>query len=191
MIEVGIRSPPGMLLICIHHALYPMYDAHCFVAVYFAAVLLTHWPLGDFNSILCRSFSSDFFVNGGWGISYEIALDLTDDKSTLVQAMAWCRQATSHYLNQCWPKSMPPNGVTRPQWVKVIFKCMWYMCSHSSGLLHFTIKFQHAGRDLARLLDTCKMAAKLQTITLISFSSTKIGNFDHLLIEVCSSGCDW
>ena len=25
-------------------------------------------------------------------------LDLTDDKSTLVQLMAWCRQATSHYL---------------------------------------------------------------------------------------------
>ena len=32
--------------------------------------------------------------------------------------MAWCRQATSHYLNQCWPRSLPPYGVTRPQWVK-------------------------------------------------------------------------
>ena len=58
-------------------------------------------------------------VNGGWGISYEIALrwmpqDLTDDKSTLVQVMAWCRQATSHYLSQCWPRSMSPYGVTRP-----------------------------------------------------------------------------
>ena len=31
--------------------------------------------------------------------------------------MAWCRQATSHYLSQCWPRSMSPNGVTRPQWV--------------------------------------------------------------------------
>ena len=44
--------------------------------------------------------------------------DLTDDKSTLVQVMAWCRQATSHYLNQCWPRSPTPYGVTRPQWVK-------------------------------------------------------------------------
>ena len=44
--------------------------------------------------------------------------DLTDDKSTLVQVMAWCRQATSHYLSQCWPSSMSPYGVTRPQWVK-------------------------------------------------------------------------
>ena len=61
-------------------------------------------------------------VNGGWGISYEIALrwmplDLTDDKSTLVQVMAWCCQATSHYLNQCWPRSPMLYGVTRPQWV--------------------------------------------------------------------------
>ena len=56
-------------------------------------------------------------------ISCEIALiwmspDFADDQSTLVQVMAWCRQAPSHYLNQCWPRSLPPYGVTRPQWVK-------------------------------------------------------------------------
>ena len=44
---------------------------------------------------------------------------LTDDKSTLVQVMAWCRQATSHYLSQCWPRSLLPYGVTRPQWVNL------------------------------------------------------------------------
>ena len=31
--------------------------------------------------------------------------------------MAWCREATSHYLSQCWPRSLMPYGVTRPQWV--------------------------------------------------------------------------
>ena len=31
--------------------------------------------------------------------------------------MAWCRQATSHYLSQCWPRSMSPYGVIGPQWV--------------------------------------------------------------------------
>ena len=61
-------------------------------------------------------------MNGGWGISYGIALrwmplDLTDDKSTLVQVMTWCRQATSHNLTQCWPRSMSSNGVTSPQWL--------------------------------------------------------------------------
>ena len=44
--------------------------------------------------------------------------NLTDDKSTLVQVMAWCRQATSHYLSQWWPRSLSPYGVTRPHWVK-------------------------------------------------------------------------
>ena len=47
-----------------------------------------------------------------------MSLDLTEDKSTLVQVMAWCRQATSHYLSQCWPRSVSPYGVIRPQWVK-------------------------------------------------------------------------
>ena len=36
-----------------------------------------------------------------------MSLDLTDDKSILVQVMAWCRQATSHYLSQCWPTPVP------------------------------------------------------------------------------------
>ena len=55
--------------------------------------------------------------------SYEIVLwrmpkHQIRDKSTLVQVMAWCHQATSHYLSQCWPSSLSPYGITRPQWVK-------------------------------------------------------------------------
>ena len=58
----------------------------------------------------------------GWGISCKIALrwlplDLTDEKLTLVQVMAWCHQTTSFYLSQCWSRSLSPNGVTRSQWV--------------------------------------------------------------------------
>ena len=58
----------------------------------------------------------------GWVISLEIALrclsqDYTDDLATLVQVMAWCRQATIHYLSQCCPISLSPYGVTRLQWV--------------------------------------------------------------------------
>ena len=60
---------------------------------------------------------------GGWDFFCKIALrwmllDLIDDKSTLVQVMAWCRQAKSHYLSQCWPRSMSPYGNIRPQWFK-------------------------------------------------------------------------
>ena len=44
----------------------------------------------------------------GWYVSCEISLrwmslDLMDDKSTLVQVMAWCCQATTNYLSQCDP----------------------------------------------------------------------------------------
>ena len=58
-------------------------------------------------------------------ISFEIALrwmsvDLTDNKSTLVQVMAWCHQATSHYLIQCWPRSVSPFGSTRPNVLKLL-----------------------------------------------------------------------
>ena len=61
--------------------------------------------------------------------SYDNALrwmpqDLTDDKSTLDQVMAWCHQATSHYLSQCWPRFLSPYGVTRPQWVNTSHK-LW------------------------------------------------------------------
>ena len=67
-------------------------------------------------------FKLNSFIDG-WAISCEIALrgmswDLTDDTSTLVQVMAWCCLATSHYLIQCWASAMPLYGITRPQWVK-------------------------------------------------------------------------
>ena len=41
--------------------------------------------------------------------------DFTDSKSTLDQAMAWCRQAASHYLSQCWKMFLSSHGVNRPQ----------------------------------------------------------------------------
>ena len=61
-------------------------------------------------------------VIGGWSISCKIVLkwmpmDLTDGKSTLVQVVAWCCQAIRHYLSQCWPRSVLPYGIIRPQWV--------------------------------------------------------------------------
>ena len=54
-------------------------------------------------------------VIDGWSISFEI-MNVT---GLLVQVMAWCRQATSHYLSQCWPRYQSPYGVTRPEWVKL------------------------------------------------------------------------
>ena len=84
-----------------------------------------------------------------WGIYCEIAfrwmsLDLIDDESTLVQVMAWCHQATSHYLSQCWPRSLLPHGITRPQWVNSLapWRCG---CNLKSVIFKFIIQNSSLG----------------------------------------------
>ena len=42
--------------------------------------------------------------------------------------MAWCRQATSHYLSQCWPRSLSAYGITKLQWVNFWHRLhCWYI----------------------------------------------------------------
>ena len=70
-----------------------------------------------------------------WSTQYEIVRKwmseiLTNEKSTLLQVMAWCHQATSHYLSQRWPRSMLPYGITRPQWVKTTTQISWKHSQH-------------------------------------------------------------
>ena len=45
-----------------------------------------------------------------------ISQNSCDDDLTSVQVSAWCRQAASHYLSQCWPRYMSPYGTTGLQW---------------------------------------------------------------------------
>ena len=57
-------------------------------------------------------------------VSWTLALmwipqNFTNEKLTLVQVMAWCHQATSHYLSQCWPRFISPYGITRPESVNI------------------------------------------------------------------------
>ena len=80
---------------------------------------LTHWFLGGtLISLFPRTNITDllheYFL---WNCSQVNFTNSFDEKSTLVQAMAWFRQATSHYLSQCWLRSLSSYGVTRLQWV--------------------------------------------------------------------------
>ena len=114
-------------------------------------------------------------VNGCWGISFEIALrwmplDLTDDKSTLVQVMAWCRQATSHYLNQCWPRSLAPYGITRPQWVNSSPPSAAYMHQWTESTL------DGSGNGL--------LPVRCQAITWTNASLLSIGPFETNFSEI-------
>ena len=96
---------------------------------------LTHLSLGDVTVILKVQFLNLSYKRVAWALAMKLLggmpHNLTNEKSTLVQAMAWCLQATSHYLSQRWPKSMPQNGITRSQWDKpveslVFNNIVWY-----------------------------------------------------------------
>ena len=50
-------------------------------------------------------------------------LNTFGDKLALIQVMAWCCQATNHYLSQSWSRSISPYDITRPQWVKKLYWC--------------------------------------------------------------------
>ena len=117
---------------------------------------------GRFGWNFRQAISKKIFVIDGRGISCEIALrwmslDFTDDQSTLVQVMAWCCQATIHYLNQYWLNSLSACGVTRPQWVNSshhgqngchfadnIFKCT-FMNEKFYILIRISLKFVPQG----------------------------------------------
>ena len=113
-------------------------------------------------------------MNSGWGNSYEIILRwmplvLTDDKSTLVQVMAWRRQATSHYLRQCRPRSMSPNGVTRPQWVYCL----------SFWLIH--VRFGTRIAQDVKTYPTIPLLIFREISTFVFQRYFRIGNFDSVL----------
>ena len=58
-------------------------------------------------------------------VSPVVLVTVPHNKSTLVQVMAWCCQATNHYLRQCWAIYMLSYGVTShttSKWVALIGK---------------------------------------------------------------------
>ena len=56
-------------------------------------------------------YSSDWYLEHfQWNFTSKIYI------SILVQIIACGHQATSHYLSECWPRSILLYGITRPQW---------------------------------------------------------------------------
>ena len=78
--------------------------------IFTITVTLIHWPLEDMavKFVIFKLISGIDILS----ISCEIEMpqDLSDDQSTLGLVMAWYHQATSHYLNQCSPSHMTPDG---------------------------------------------------------------------------------
>ena len=93
--------------------------------------------------------------------------DLIDDRSALVQVMAWCHLAPSHYLSKCWPWSMLPYGITRSHRV-----------NRSSRYLDPSLR-RHQAITWANVdHDQCRHMASLDPIELTDLESTWIHPWD-------------
>ena len=91
--------------------------------------------------------------------------------------MAWCRQATSHYLSQCWPSSLSPYGVTTPQWVN----------SLNTGTLLITVGCWY---DCVDFLPNShnRMRSNLDSCCIAVFS---VNILRPNAVHVCQWGGDW
>ena len=123
-------------------------------------MILHEWYYMSLNSLATLRFEWNFrwiifehiLVIDGWGISWEIAfrqmsLDLADDKSTLVQVMAWCCQATSYYLSQCWPRTFVTiyrqlatmsRGISNHRFIDCLFSSLCRLRRKKPSSLHIT-----------------------------------------------------
>ena len=134
---------------------------------YFIALLLDpHWTYVWRHYIYYKKDTKVGSQNFGYQIWFCTRLLIpkspTGDLSTLVQVMAQCRQANSHYLNQFWFRSVLPLGITRPQCFKLFLCVLWntrsilyqacwcpgYWCTRSSAALILTVKWEWSCRNI-------------------------------------------
>ena len=93
-------------------------ESHVIMTFMVNFTMKKHWRY-HICTVICP-----YNLSGNSNISQNWISDLHwTRKLTLVQVMIWCQQAASHWLSQCWPRSMSPYDVTRPQWIKYHHWC--------------------------------------------------------------------
>ena len=109
--------------------------------------------------------------------------------SILAQLMAWCLQAASHYLIQCWPRSMVPYDVNRPQCIKSTYRwliarlcCLQCVSNGDTVVLPWAIDIIMS-HLFYRFLSTLRiMATSLSSLwETYGYSLKNSGNFRSLL----------
>ena len=92
-------------------------------------ICLSHWPTENVVVVLKGVFSKHMLIIDqveeffSWNRSHQLWMTHSThliETWTLFRAMDWCRQATNHYLRQCWPSFMSPHGASKPQIVDVV-----------------------------------------------------------------------
>ena len=73
-------------------------------------LLIATWQIYIKKSLIGYIWLLSYLVHFLWNCT---GMDVNNSTSTMVQVMAWGRQATSHYMGQCWP------GISGAIW------CLW------------------------------------------------------------------
>ena len=115
---------------CIKHDIFGKWGKHILILlsqvmdICVCVCLSVNWVIGveDGGSLSCEHQAHYFNSLAPRGFDYSLKLVNFKLISMMNIWSIFCevairRQATSHYLNQCWPRSLSPYDVTRPQWV--------------------------------------------------------------------------
>ena len=122
-------------------------------------------------------------------------------KSTVVQVMAWCHKAPSHYLSQCWSSSMSPTYLLDQcilvelsiellsclDWLLVIWKIRKRELTWNvAGPLLY--KVSSTDYDLSHChLGNMTMISKVQNFLKTQYISSNLGTH-HAHCEIARSG---
>ena len=101
--------------------------------------------------------------------------------------MAWCRQATSHYLSQCWPRSLPPYDVTRPQRVIQYWTALLTWMISFKPQIHHYIELDQVSNSRESYIQTRHFSANLFHISVVY--SRKKNTFFINLILIATNCC--
>ena len=95
--------------------------------------------VSNFERVISEHMLGIKFMSTSWKMALKwMPQNTFNDKSTLVQAIAWYHQATQNYPSQCWQRSMSLKGVTRPQRAKYFLEhddIIKWNIFHVTGLL--------------------------------------------------------
>ena len=100
----------------------------------------------------------------------------------------------SHYLRQCWPRSLPPYGITRPQWVNPQ-KSLFYLASllATTSLWNFVQVSNWIWTKLflciIMLSESCCSTVNDLTLLSILKMQSRAMPWDHIITQVLVSYC--
>ena len=108
-----------------------------------------------------------------WNCPHKSATILGRWLVNIGSSLVWFRLTTSHYLNQCWLRSVSPHGVPGPQWVNnsTLFSYPWVNP-------HFMFRLSNHTRGTTSRLD-----ATFHTALIIFRPATRLGVFSSRGLE--------